>query len=103
MLTNISNNVPFIKPHIMTTTSQKTAKLPLDVSVEMLHSKETVTAFKVKSKEGRFIVIDYTDRFSKNPDTEIFWESGVIKVMPHTSEYKTIYKFVTEFLKRQTK
>ena len=87
----------------MTTTSQKHTKQPLDVSIEVLHNNKTMKAFKVKAKEGKFIVIDYSDRFSKNPDTEIFWESGVIKVSAHTSEYKSINNLVTDFIKQQTK
>lgn len=87
----------------MTTISQKTTKQPLDVNVELLHSNENMKAFKVKSKEGKFIVIDYCDRFGKYPDTEIFWESGVIKVSNHTAEYKAVNKIITEFIKRQIK
>lgn len=84
----------------MTTISQKPTKQPIDVHIEMLHNKENVKVFKVKAKQGRFIVFDYKDRFSKTPDTEIFWESGVIKVLPHTPEYKAIDKLVTNFIKQ---
>lgn len=87
----------------MTTTSQKTTKQPVDVIIEILYDYKNTKAFKVKAKEGRFIVMDYKDRFSKSPDTEIFWESGAIKVSAHTTEFKNINKLITEFLKRQIK
>lgn len=87
----------------MTTTSQKSTKQSIDVSIEILHKEQYMTVFKVKAREGRFIVMDYKDRLSKTPDTEIFWESGAIQVLPHSSEYKTIDKLVGEFVKRQSK
>ncbi len=103
MLTLLSNIVTFMKDTPMTTTSQKTTKQPVDVIIEILYDVENVKAFKVKAKQGKFIVMDYKDRFGKNPDTEIFWESGAIKVSSHTAEFKTVNKLVTEFIKRESK
>lgn len=87
---------------MMTTQSQKTSsKQFLDVQVEQLHDKKNVKAFKVNIKEGKFIVMDYKDRFSKNPDTEIFWEHGMFQVPHYTSQFKAANKVVTDFLKRK--
>lgn len=85
---------------MMTTQSQKTSnKQFLDVQVETLYKKKNTKAFKVCIKEGKFIVIDYNDRFGKNPDTEIFWESGTWPVQHYTAQYKAANKAVTDFLK----
>lgn len=87
---------------MMTTQSQKTSsKQFLDVQVEALYDKNNTKAFKVCIKEGKFIVIDYTDRFSKNPDTEIYWESGTWPVQHYTEQYKIANKTVTDYLKRK--
>lgn len=85
---------------MMTAQSQKTStKQPLDVQVEMLHDTSTTKVFKVCIREGKFIVMDYSDRFSKNPDTEIFWEHGMFQLQHYTSQYKAADKVVTDFLK----
>lgn len=87
---------------MMTTQSQKTSnKEFLDVQVEPLYEKAGTKAFKVRIKEGKFIVIDYKDRFSKTPDTEIFWESGTWPVQHFTEQYKIANKTVTDYLKRK--
>jgi hypothetical protein len=87
---------------MMTTQTQKTStKQFLDVQVEVLYDKNDTKAFKVGIKEGKFIVMDYKDRFSKNPDTEIFWEYGMFQLQNYTSQYKSADKTVTDFLKRK--
>ena len=87
---------------MMTTQSQKTStKQFLDVHVELLYEKNNTKAFKVGIKEGKFIVMDYKDRFSKNSDTEIFWEYGMFQLQNYTSQYKAADKSVTDFLKRK--
>jgi hypothetical protein len=86
---------------MMTTQSQKTSnKQFLDVQVELLYNKKDTKAFKVCIKEGKFIVIDYKDRFGKSPDTEIFWESGTWPVQHFTEQFKVANKTVTDYLKR---
>lgn len=87
---------------MMTTHSQKTStKQFLDVQVETLYEKNNTKAFKVCIKEGKFIVMDYNDRFSKAPDTEIFWESGTWPVQQHHSQYKIVDKTVSDYLRRK--
>lgn len=87
---------------MMTTQSQKTSpKQFLDIRVEILHEKNNTKAFKVGIKEGKFIVMDYADRFSKNPDTEIFWEHGMFQLQHYTPQYKAADKTVTDYLKRK--
>ena len=87
---------------MMTTQSQKTStKQFLDVHVELLYEKNNTKAFKVGIKEGKFIVMDYKDRFSKNSDTEIFWEYGMFQLQNYTSQYKAADKSVTDYLKRK--
>jgi len=84
----------------MTTQTRATSnKKLLDVQIETIHSDSGIKAFKVRIKEGKFIVVDYKDRFAKNPDTEIFWEHGMVQLAPHFSEYKAATKVVTDHLK----
>lgn len=86
----------------MTAESQKLSnKQFLDVQVETLYEKNNTKAFKVCIKEGKFIVVDYNDRFGKNPDTEIYWESGTWPVQKHHSQHKIVDKTVTDYLKRK--
>jgi hypothetical protein len=85
---------------MMTTESKKTSNKQFsDVQIEQLYDKKNVKAFKVHIKEGKFIVMDYKDRFSKNPDTEIFWEHGMFQLQHYTSQYKAADKSVRDFLK----
>ena len=87
---------------MMTTQSQKTSsKQFLDIQVETLYNTNNIKTFKVSIKEGKFIVMDYKDRFSKISDTEIFWESGTFQLQPHTKEYKAVDKVVTDFLRKK--
>jgi hypothetical protein len=84
----------------MTTTSEKSNnRQNSETKIEVLYSKAQLTAYKVSIKQGRFIVMDYKDRLSKQPDTEIFWESGVIKILPHSNEYKIVDKIITNYVK----
>lgn len=85
----------------MTTTSEKSNnnRQNSETKIEVLYSKSPITAYKVSIKQGRFIVMDYKDRLSKQPDTEIFWESGVIKILPHSNEYKIVDKIITNYVK----
>lgn len=85
----------------MTTQTRVTSsKKLLDVQVETIYDRSQIKAFKVRIKEGKFIVIDYKDRFAKNPDTEIFWEHGMVQLAVHLLEYKAANKVITEHLKR---
>ncbi len=89
----------------MTTQAQNTnlsSKKLLDVHIEPLHESKKVKAFKVHIKEGKFIVIDYKDRFMAYPDTEIFWEHGTCQVSQFTNEFKAANKAVNDFLKKKT-
>lgn len=84
----------------MTSASEKTnIRQTADTKIEVLYDKNSIKAFKVTIKQGRFIVIDYKDRFDKKSDTEVFWESGLIKILPHTNEYKIVDKIITNFIK----
>ena len=85
----------------MTTASEKTSnnRQNPEVKIDIVYDKSPITVFKVNIKQGRFIVIDYKNRFDKQPDTEIFWESGVIKMLPHANEYKIVDKIVTNYVK----
>ncbi len=83
-----------------TNTTKKASKQILDVTVINLYDTNGIKAFKVDIKEGKFIVIDYKDRFGKTPDTEAYWESGTWPVAKHTSQYKAIEKAINSFLKQ---
>ena len=72
-----------------------------DVAVEVLYSSDNVKAFKVSIKEGVFTVIDYADRFSKTPDTEVYYQRYNDAVARHTPEYKAADKYVSEYLRRK--
>jgi len=88
----------------MTTQTQNSnvsSKKLLDVHIEPLHESKKIKAFKINIKEGKFIVLDYKDRFSKNPDTEIFWEHGYVQLSQFSSEFKAADKAVNDFLKRK--
>lgn len=67
--------------------------------VKVLHKGRRTKAFSVHIPEGKYIVIDYRDRFGKNPDTEIYTEGYLTEVRFHTSEYKAASYAVTEYLK----
>jgi hypothetical protein len=82
-----------------TTTSNKQL---VDVRVECIHDKN-VKVFNVNIKEGSFLVIDYTDRFGLEPDTEVFWSRYIDQVSNHTSEYKAATKAVENFLNKKSK
>jgi hypothetical protein len=85
---------------MMTTETQKTSnKRVCDVSVVVLYEKNNITAYRVHITQGKFVVIDYKDRFGKSPDTEIFWENGAILILPHTNEYKYANTAVNVFLR----
>lgn len=73
----------------------------LDVQVELLYDKKQTKAFKVHIKEGKFIVIDYKDRFGKNPDTEIFWETSTFQLLHFKPEYKIVNRIIDNFLKKK--
>lgn len=85
----------------MTTASEKTSnnRQNSETKIEIIYDKAPTTVYKVHVKQGRFIVIDYKNRLDKQPDTEIFWESGAIKIMPYANEYKIVDKLVTSFIK----
>ena len=84
-------------------TNKVSNKQVLDVNVEQLYNKKGVKAFKVSIREGTFIVVDYIDRFSKEPDTEIYWERYIDIVRPNTSEYRAANSHVTTFLLQKKK
>ena len=87
----------------MTSTSEKSNSREIpDTKIETLYETPSIKAFKVTIKQGRFIVVDYKNRFDKKPDTEMFWESGAIQIPPHASEYKLVDKIVTNYIKLQT-
>lgn len=88
----------------MTTQAQNSnvsSKKLLDVRIEPLHESKKVKAFRVHIKEGKFIVIDYKDRFGPTPDTEIFWESSTYPINKTTNDFKAADKVVTDFLKKK--
>lgn len=82
----------------MTISSQKPKK-SVEANCTLLHNKKDVKAFRVVIPEGKFIVIDYKDRASKSPDTEVYWESGTWPLAKHASQYKEVEKTVNAFLK----
>ncbi len=87
----------------MTSTSEKyNSRQIADTKIETLHDKPPMKVFKVTIKQGRFIVIDYKNRFDKKPDTEVFWESGAIPILPHAPEYKLVDKIITSHIKSIT-
>lgn len=85
----------------MTKSAFTSSKQVQDVAVEVLYSSDKVKAFKVSIKEGVFTVIDYTDRFSKTPDTEVYYQRYNDPVAKHTAEFKAADKYVTEYLRRK--
>jgi hypothetical protein len=84
---------------IQGTKSSASSKQILDVSVICLHESNKVKAFKVSIKEGEFIVLDYSDRFGKTPDTEIYYARYTDFMSPNSKEYKVVNQHVTNFLK----
>ena len=82
-----------------TKSNSKSNKQILDINVECIKDKDTLKVFRVHIKEGKFIVVDYKNRFGVNADTEIFWESGAHQLNPTSSEYKAANKAVTDYLK----
>ena len=79
--------------------STKSNKAVQDVAVKVTYSKKQMTVFQVHIKEGKFIVIDYKNRFNGTPDTEVFWEARTQAVSQFTPEFKAASKAVEIFLK----
>jgi len=77
------------------------SKQILDVQVEHIYSSKAVNVFKVNIKEGIFTVLDYKDRFSKSPDTEIYYSRYTDSVSPNSKEFKAANQVVTNFLQNK--
>ena len=69
-----------------------------DVQIEEIYQSSKVRAYKVSIKEGIFTVVDYQDRFSKNPDTEIYYTRYNDPVSPNSKEYKAANQVVTNYI-----
>lgn len=82
----------------MTNTKSPPTKSSPKVFVKTLYRGPVVSAYSVHIPEGKFIVIDYVDRRSKTPDTEIYVEAYIQEVKPHTSEYKAANQAVKNYI-----
>lgn len=83
--------------------SKTSDKKLVDVIVECIYNGKKTKAFRVDIKEGVFLVIDYTDRFSSKKDTEVYWERYTQAIPAHHSEYKLANKVVEDYLKQKQK
>ena len=75
----------------VTTTNQLEA-------IEVLYETRDMLVFKVNIQEGKFLVIDYKNRFGKTPDTEIYYQEHMDFVPAHKPEYKAVEIAVNDFM-----
>ena len=67
-------------------------------AIEVLYETRDMLVFKVNIQEGKFLVIDYKNRFGKDPDTEIYYEEHLDPVLSHKLEYKAVERAVNDFM-----
>ena len=85
--------------NIKNTKLTSSEKKILDLNVSVVFTNSKIKVFSVSSKEGIFTVIDYVDRFSSSPDTEIYYTRYTDPLSVNSAEYKKINNYVTSYLK----
>jgi hypothetical protein len=79
-------------------TMAPSTKCSQKISVKTLYKSSRVKAFSVHIPEGKYLVLDYKDRRSKTPDTEVYTEEYLREVRFHTPEYKAANQAVSNYI-----